>query len=111
MRMPIGNISAVVAEYFESVILPAASAAGGIAPFAAGLTGGLIARRAPQMMEQYAPALRALGVLDAEGKVDIELLHEEACKALEKEPVIVAGYRVDRSDLDKLKTIMEKYGG
>nr|DAQ83262.1 MAG TPA: hypothetical protein [Caudoviricetes sp.] len=111
MKLPIGNAQAVVVEYFDSVILPAASAAGGMAPFAAGMAGGLIARRTPQMMEQYAPTLKALGVLDADGKLDIDLLYEEAVKALDKGPVIVAGYRADRGDLDKLKNIMEKYGG
>lgn len=110
MKMPIGNAQAVVAEYFESVILPAASAAGGVAPFVAGMAGGLIARRTPQMIEQYSPILKALGVLDADGRIDIDLLYEEAVKALEKCPVVVAGYRADRSDLDKLKAIMEKYG-
>lgn len=53
MKLPIGNAQAVVAEYFESVILPAASAVGGMAPFAAGMAGGLIARRIPQLMEQF----------------------------------------------------------
>ena len=111
MKLPIGNAQAVVAEYFESVILPAASAVGGMAPFAAGMASGLIARRIPQLMEQYSPTLKALGVLDADGKLDIDLLHEEAVKALERGPVIIAGYRADRGDLDKLKSIMEKYGG
>lgn len=109
MKMPIGNAQAVVGEFFESVILPAASAAGGMAPFAAGLAGGLIARRTPQMMEQYAPMLKALGVMDDENRLDIDALYEEACKAMEKGPVVVAGYRADRSDLDKLKGIMERH--
>lgn len=55
--------------------------------------------------------MKALGVLDADGKLDIDLLHEEAVKALERGPVIIAGYHADRGDLDKLKSIMEKYGG
>lgn len=110
MKLPLGNASAVVAEYFESVILPAAAAAGGVAPFVAGMAGGLIARRTPQMLKQYAPTLKALGVLDADGRLDIDLLYEEAVKALEKGPIVVGCYRADRSDLDKLKAIMGKYG-
>ena len=101
----------VIAEYFESVILPAASAAGGIAPFAAGMVEGLVVRQAPAMAAQYTPMLQALGAIDAEGKVDIDLLHEEAAKAIEKSPFVIAGYKPDRGDIDRLKAIMEKYGG
>ena len=111
MRMPIGNLPQVIAEYFESVILPAASAAGGVAPFAAGVVEGLVVRQAPAVAAQYTPMLQALGVIDAEGKVDIDLLHEEAAKAIEKSPFVIAGYKPDRGDIDRLKAIMEKYGG
>ena len=109
--MPIGNLPQVIAEYFESVILPAASAAGGVAPFAAGMVEGLVVRQAPAMAARYTPMLQALGVIDAEGKVDIDLLHEEAAKAIEKSPFVIAGYKPDRGDIDRLKAIMEKYGG
>ena len=103
MKLPLGNLQPVVLEYLESVVLPAASVAG--------MAGGLIARRVPAMAEQYAPALRALGVLDEENRLDIDLLHQEACASLEKHPVVVAGYKPDRGDLDKLKSIMERHGG
>ena len=72
---------------------------------------GLIVRQAPAMAAQYLPALQPLGVADAEGKVDIDLLHEGAAKAIEKSPFVVAGYKPDRGDIDRLKAIMEKYGG
>ena len=111
MKMPIGNAQAVVAEYIESVLLPAASAVGGVAPFTVGLAGGLIVRRVPQMMEQYAPTLRALGLLDEENRIDIDLLADEALKAIDRAPVVVAGYRADRSDIEKLKALMERHGG
>lgn len=111
MKMPIGNAQAVVAEYFESVILPAASKVGGLTPFAVGVAGGLIARRVPQMLEQYAPALKALGVVDEDDRIDIDALYEEASRALEKAPVVVMGYRADKGDLDTLKAIMERHGG
>lgn len=111
MKMPLGNLQAVALEYLDAVVLPAASSAGGAAPFVAGMAGGLIARRLPAMADQYAPMLRALGVLDEENKLDIDLLYEEANKALEKHPLVIAGYRPDKSDLDHLKTIMERHGG
>lgn len=111
MKMPIGNAQAVVSEFFESVILPAASTAGGMAPFVAGMAGGLITRRTPAMVEEYLPVLKSLGLVDSENKLDIGLLYEEAAKSIDRSPVVVGGYRVDRADIDKLKSIMEKYGG
>lgn len=111
MKTPTGNLPAVVAEFFSSAVLPAASAAGGAAPFATAFIGGLIARRVPEMVAQHLPALQALGVVDAEGKIDVELLYGEAVKAMEKGAPTIMGYKVDREDLDKLKAIMEKYGG
>jgi hypothetical protein len=110
MKMPIGNLPAVIAEFFSSAVLPAASAAGGAAPFATAFIGGLIARRAPELVTQHLPALQALGVVDAEGKLDIELLYGEAVKAMEKGTPTILGYRVDREDLEKLKDIMQKHG-
>lgn len=111
MKMAVGDLPQVVLEYFESVILPAASRAGGAAPFIAGLAGGLIARQAPATMGRYLPAMQALGVADAQGNLDIDLLYDEAVKALAKHPLVVAGYSANKDDLDKLKTIMEKHGG
>ena len=67
-------------------------------------------RRVPQMIDQYSPMMKELGILDAENRLDIDILYEEALKSIERTPVIVAGYRADRSDIEKLKSIMEKYG-
>ena len=111
MKMPIGNLSAVVLEFAEEVLMPAASAKGGALPFTVGIISGLAAKQAPQMVAQYTPMLQALGVLDNQNCIDIDLLYEEASKALEKHPFVIAGYRADKSDLDKLKTLMEKHGG
>ena len=111
MKTPTGNLPAVVAEFFSSAVLPAASAAGGAAPFATAFIGGLVARRVPDMVAQYLPMLQTLGVVDAEGRIDVDLLYGEAVRALEKNPLTIMGYKPDREDLDKLKAIMEKYGG
>lgn len=111
MKMAVGELPQVVQEYFEAVILPAASRAGGVAPFIAGLAGGLVSRQAPTLAERYLPAMQALGAADAQGNLDIDLLYDEAVKALAKRPLVVAGYSANKDDLDKLKTIMEKHGG
>lgn len=110
MKMPIGNLPAVVLEFAEEVLMPAASAKGGVLPFTVGIISGLAAKQAPQMVTQYMPMLQALGVIDDQNRVDVDLLYEEAAKALEAHPLTVAGYTPDKSDLDKLREIMNRHG-
>ena len=91
--------------------MPAASAKGGALPFTVGIISGLAAKQAPQMVAQYTPMLKALGALDDQNCVDVDLLYEESKKALAAHPLAVVGYKVDISDLDKLRDIMNRHGG
>ncbi len=111
MKMPIGNLSQVVLEFAEEVLMPAAQARGGALPFAVGIVAGLAAKRVPQMVAQYQPALLALGVVDEQNCVDVDLLYEEAVKSLEAHPMTIAGYTPDKADVDKLLEIMKRHGG
>lgn len=110
MRMPVGNLARVVEEYSNTVLLPAAAKQGGALPFLVGMAAGLIAKRAPDVVAQYAPLLGTLGVMDEQQRMDVELLHEEASKALAAHPITIAGYSPDQGDLDKLREIMNRYG-
>ncbi|MGN1208897.1 MAG: hypothetical protein ACI4SV_01240, partial [Duodenibacillus sp.] len=95
----------------EAVLFPAAARVGGMTPFTVGLAVGLASRKVPEMVEQYMPTLKALGVVDQDNMIDIDLLHGEAVKSLERNPIVVAGYRPDRGDLDRLREIMMRHGG
>jgi hypothetical protein len=110
MKMPIGNLPAVIAEFFSSAVLPAASAAGGAAPFATAFIGGLIARRAPAMIEGYLPLLKSLGAVDEQNRIDVDLLYGEAAKNLEAHPFSIGPYKPDKGDLDALREIMNRHG-
>ena len=109
MKVAIGHVPAIVAEYFDSVIMPSASAAGGVKAFAVGFVGGLVARQTPVMIEQFLPTAKALGLVDDENFLDLDLAYDEAAKAMSRSPLIVAGYRADKDDLDKIKSIASKY--
>ena len=109
MKIAVGNITPVVTEYFESVIMPSAMQAGGLKAFAVGFVGGLVSRQTPAMVEQYLPMAKALGLVDEQGMFDVDLAYEEADKALAKSPFVVAGYRADREDLNKIRDIARKY--
>lgn len=109
MRMAVGNIPSVVSEYFETVLMPSAASAGGLKAFTVGFLGGVVSRQTPSMVEQYLPTAKALGLVDSEGMLNIDTVYEEATKALSKSSVIVAGYRVDQDDLNKMRDIARKY--
>lgn len=109
MKVAVGNITPIVAEYFDTVIMPSAMAAGGVKAFATGFIGGLVARQAPQMVQQYLPMAKSLGLVDEQGLLDFDLAFEEAEKALSKAPVVIAGYRADREDLLKIREIARKH--
>ena len=108
--MPIGNAPQVISEFFQSVLLPAAQKAGGMTPFAVSFVGGVVSRNASQIIETYRPMAQALGLIDAENMVNIDLLHDCAAEALKASPVEIAGYRPDAEDLAKLREIMKRYG-
>ena len=109
MKMPIGNAPAVITEYANSAIIPAAEKKGGLLPFAVGIAAGLVAKQAPAMIERYMSALKALGVVDDGNRLDVDLLRDEALKALEAHPVVIAGYSPDKTDIDALYEIMKRY--
>ena len=109
MKIATGSLPQVVAEYFDSVVIPAANQAGGVVPFLTGLAAGLAARRVPELLNQYSDVLQALGVIN-QGMVDIDLLVDEAKASLEKHPLVVGGYKVDVNDLDVIHSLLEKHG-
>ena len=109
MKIAAGNIAHVVSEYFDTVIMPSAMKAGGLKAFTTGFIGGLVARQTPAMVEQYLPMAKALGLVDEQGMLNVDLAFEEADKALSKSPFVIAGYRADREDLMKILEISRKY--
>lgn len=110
MKLPIGNLPVVVLEFADEVLIPAATVKGGMLPFTVSIVSGLMAKRAEQIAAQYLPMLQALGAVDEQNRVDVDLLHAEAAKALSAHPLTVAGYTVDAGDLDKLREIMNRHG-
>lgn len=109
MRVAVGHIPNIVSEYFDSVIMPSAAQAGGLKAFTVGFVGGLVARQTPTMVDQYLPVAKSLGLVDAENFLDVDMAFDEADKALSRSPVVVGGYRVDRSDLERIRDISRKY--
>jgi hypothetical protein len=110
MKMPIGNLPAVIAEFAQQVLIPAAGKQGGSLPFTVGIISGLVAQRAPTMIEGYLPLLKSLGAVDEQNRIDVDLLYAEASKNLEAHPFSIGPYKPDKGDLDALKEIMNRHG-
>ncbi len=110
MGTPIGNLPQVIAEFIDTVVLPAADKVGGATPYLVAFGKGLIARKASVMVDQYLPMMKTWGIVDAENKIDVDLLHEVATEALQKTSLVPFGYKVDVGDIDKLRDILKKYG-
>ena len=109
MKVAVGHVANIVSEYFEAAIMPQAMKVGGLTAFTTGFVGGLVARQTPQMVNQYLPMAKALGLVDEQGMLNVDLAYEEAEKALSKAPFMIAGYRADREDLILLRDIARKY--
>ena len=109
MKIAVGNISRVVADYFETVLMPSAMNAGGLRACTVGFVGGLVTRQTPQMVEQYVPIAKALGLIDDQNQLDVDMAYEEATKAMSRSPLVIADYRVDQTDLDKIREIARRY--
>ena len=111
MRMPADHVPAVVAEYFDTVLIPAAQARSGLLAFATGFASAAAQRQAADMVRQYAPTAKAAGWMDEAGAIDIDTLYADATAGMSKGRPTIMGYTLDQSDLDKLRDIMNRHGG
>lgn len=109
MRVAVGYVPQIIAEYFDNVLMPTALQSGGLRAFSVGFLGGVVSRNSAAMVEQYLPMAKSVGMVDEHNCINLDLVYEEASKALQKAPVVISGYRVDQSDLDNLLNISRKY--
>lgn len=99
----------IAAEYLSEVILPKVPTP--LAQFGLGFAlpylGNAVQTRVATMM----PALTMLGVVDANGKIDLDKAKTAALGALEKAggKLPIAGYVADRTDIEALYTIAQRH--
>lgn len=110
MKVSINDLQNVASEFFGSVLLPEAIRAGGLTAFSVSFVGGLAIKQVPQMVQQYLKPAKALGLVDELDLLDIDLAYNQATEALKNSPLVIYGYKVEQTDLDKLKELMQKYG-
>lgn len=109
-RVALGNLSAVVKEYIETVLEPASVRAGGALPMIIGFAKVWIPNQAmPKMIQEKMPLLKSLYLVDEKGFVDTDAVIDTLIPILETNPIIWQGYRFDKGDLEKMREIAKRY--
>lgn len=107
MFLPIENLSPVLTEFLQTSILPKASGGQG---FVFGVVAGMAIRSLDARIAGFIPQAKALGLLDERNRIDLEALHEEANKAIDKTgSVNLMGYVFDKADIDALYQIATRF--
>ena len=108
-RVAIGNITPIVSDFIDQVLMPAAQRAGGMIPFTVGVVSGYVLRNVDGMVKQHINVAKSIGIVDDENMIDVDMAYEVLSDSLSKSPLIIANYKFAQDDLDTLHDIMLKY--
>lgn len=102
-------IPQIVTEYLSEVIFP--KMATPLGQFGLGFALPYVGNGVQNRLAAMMPTLTMLGIVDANGKVDLEKAKKAAVQALEKAggKLPVAGYNADRADIDALFQIAQRH--
>lgn len=102
-------IPQVAQEYLSEVIMPKVPSQ--MAKFGLGFILPYLSSGVQTRIDEYLPALRMLGIVDENRKMDLDKAKSAATQALEKAggKVTVAGYMADRDDIEALFNIAQRH--
>lgn len=99
------NLGIALSAYIEQELVPKA---GGLQKVMLYMALPVINAQTPQMVQQYAPALKLLDGLTDDGMIDLDKMYPALKDAVHKAgKVPVAGIIFDESDVDKLYAIAQ----
>ena len=103
------SLPQIAREYVSEVIFPKAPTPA--MQFGIGFLLPYMDSMIQSKVAQTSPALQALGVIDANGKLDLDKAKSAATTALEKAGgrVVLAGYTADLSDIEALFSIAQRH--
>lgn len=105
MYLPKERIATALAAWIEQDMVPHTKGMEKFLAYAAAIS---LAKRGEQVAEKFAPALNLLGLMDGEGRVDIDAARALAQEAIAKTGKIYAlGFVFDAEDVDSLAAIAE----
>lgn len=104
------------ARYIDEAILPNIQS-DGIKGFAMGMAATVLVKRGGNLLREYAkaPVLQQLGIVTAEGAVDLDLLREAAKKNMPSNGLSIDApmgivIRINGDDIDQLCEMIRKEG-
>lgn len=102
-------LSQIAAEYLSEVILPKVPTP--LAQFGLGFALPYLSNAVQMRVTAMMPMLTTLGIVDANGKVDLDKAKSAATQALEKTggKLNVSGYTADQADIDALFSIAQRH--
>lgn len=105
-----------VARYIDEAILPNIQS-DGIKGFAMGMAATVLVKRGGNLLREYAktPMLQQLGIVTAEGAVDLDLLRDAAKKNMPSNGLSIDApmgivIRINGDDIDQLCEMIRKEG-
>ena len=108
MKISTSDIPAIIGQYVDSEVAPIAS---GMQKFGAYSLVFVIQNKIKDIIDQYGPTMKMIGIMDDEQMLDMDAAREMASFAMQKaHKVNVLGFIMDKHDIDSLYTISQRYG-
>ena len=93
-RVAIGNITAIVSDFIDQVLMPAAQKAGGMIPFTVGVVSGYVLRNVDGMVKQHINVAKSIGIVDNDNMIDVDMAYEVLSDSLSSTSIAVGPTRV-----------------
>lgn len=108
MKIATSDIPAIIGQYVDSEVAPIAS---GMQKFGAYSLVFVIQNKIKDIIDQYGPTMKMIGVMDDNNMIDMDKAHEIASFAMSKaNKVNILGFLMDDHDVDAIYTISNRYG-
>lgn len=105
------------ARYIDEAIMPNLQREGSMKSFAMGMAATVLVKRGGNLLREYAkmPVLQQLGIITADGAVDLDLLREAAKKNMPSTGLSIDApmgivIRINNDDIDQLCETIRKEG-
>ena len=100
------NLGVAMGKYLEQELIPQRD---GIRKVVLYMAIPVLGSQAQQMLEQYKPAIKALGAMTEDGMIDLDVLYPRLKDAVHRAgKVPVMGVIFDETDVDKLHAIAKQ---
>lgn len=112
MKLTEMQLYSAINEYLDREIMPLGANMQMLNQFLFGVQVGVLKRKIQPIVKNYlnSGAIKALDLVDADGKIDIDTLYNAAMDMFKQMNYIeIIGVRLSETDLQKLYGIMQKY--